>query len=162
MEPRVRGRPSSAFALHVIELPKVSPEAYDALSRWARFFQTEDPQELERLTEMDPNIAKAVAAIEELSSDPVVREIVRMRELANINWRHSHACAIEEGREEGREEGERRMLVSKIEQLAAAFGVTDASRSVHLQAMTNEQLERVFAHVLAQRAWPDGLSNSDG
>lgn len=66
--------------------------ADDALFRWARFFQTQDDDELERLTQMDPNIAKATDAINEMANDPEIREIVRLRELANINWRHSNVA----------------------------------------------------------------------
>lgn len=101
---------------------------------------------------MDPNIAKALEAINDMANDPEIRETVRLRELANMNWRHSHARALEEGLEKGG----RKMLLAKIEQLATAFSVPgDPSRLEGLAGMTNEQLESVFAFLLAHRRWPD-------
>jgi hypothetical protein len=48
------------------------------------------------------------------------------------------------------------MPLSKIEQLATAFGVPgDPSRKVGLEGMTNEKLESIFAHLLAYREWPN-------
>lgn len=96
---------------------------------------------------LDPNIAKAMEAIADMANDPDIQEMVRVRQLANINWRHSHAVA--------QEAGARTKALEYIEKFAIAFNVLmDDARRRALAVVPIEQLEALFDSLFASQKWP--------
>ena len=109
------------FAILFLELPKIDSEINknDHKKLWMQFLKAETEEELDMLNETNvPEIQKAVNALQVMSGNDEMREIVRLREKAmydeksalNFARRESKKEGIEEGviigREEGRKEGE--------------------------------------------------------
>jgi predicted transposase/invertase (TIGR01784 family) len=99
-----------AFALHLVELPRINDpnavaEALPAVRRWARFLGAHTDQERSEVAKEDPMVSEAQTILEELSSDEAVRKLAEQREIALKFWEMELEFRHEKGREEGREEG---------------------------------------------------------
>jgi predicted transposase/invertase (TIGR01784 family) len=99
--------------IDTLELPKL-PAHTDGteLWDWLEFMKTQDEEELNMLSEKNPEVGKAVARLRELSADEKVRALHEAYEKARRDriWREE--SARKEGWKEGREEGERKARVS--------------------------------------------------
>jgi predicted transposase/invertase (TIGR01784 family) len=98
-----------AFALHLVELPRINdPDAVagalPAVRRWARFLGAHTDEERSEVAKEDPMVNEAQSILEELSSDEGVRRLAEQREIALKFWEMEIALTRERGREEGRAE----------------------------------------------------------
>jgi predicted transposase/invertase (TIGR01784 family) len=102
--------------VNTLELPKLPPdEDGTAQWQWMKFLDARKEEELTRLAEKNPQIARAVSRLAELSRDERTRLLAESRE--KLQWdiaaREQEAAkkgwkeGWEEGRGEGRGEGER-------------------------------------------------------
>jgi predicted transposase/invertase (TIGR01784 family) len=131
---------SPLLEIHTIELPKLTREqatAEPALARWCRFFSSADPREIHDLTEEDPMIEQAEKRLEELSSDPEVRQAALSRDYRDVSIRLSLGAARKEGREEGKALGEC-LLLEKL--LTSKFGPLSEETAQRLQRATESEL----------------------
>ncbi len=99
-----------AFALHLVELPRVNDpdavaEALPAVRRWARFLGAHTDEERSEVAKEDPMVNEAQAILVELSGDEEVRRLAEEREIALKFWEMELELTRAQGREEGREEG---------------------------------------------------------
>jgi flagellar biosynthesis/type III secretory pathway protein FliH len=143
---------SPLLEFHTIELPKLThdqAEADPALSRWCRFLSSEDPREIERLTQEDPMIEKAERKLLELSADPDVRAILAEEERREAGHRlilgAAHGRGHAEGKREGHAEGRRQLLE---EQLREAFGPLAADALLRLNGASDAELGRWAKRIL--------------
>jgi predicted transposase/invertase (TIGR01784 family) len=100
-----------AFALHLVELPRINDpdavaEAMPAVRRWARFLGAHTDEERSEVAKEDPMVNEAQKILVELSSDEEVRRLAEQRELALKFWEMELELRHQKGREEGREEGQ--------------------------------------------------------
>jgi predicted transposase/invertase (TIGR01784 family) len=97
---------SHALEMHFLELPKLLTDRRDdSLHQWGRFFRIRNEQELEALAMSSPSMKQASDALWWVSNDPNSRQMVEMRELAQITHRITMAGARAEGKAEGKAEG---------------------------------------------------------
>jgi predicted transposase/invertase (TIGR01784 family) len=139
---------SPLLEFHAIELPKLTPEQADsdlALSRWCRFLSSEDPREIERLTQEDPMIEKAERKLLELSADPDVRAILAESERREAGHRLLLGAAHADGEKKGRAEGRRELLEA---QLREAFGPLPDDVRVRLAGASEVDLTRWAKRIL--------------
>lgn len=133
------------LTFHVLELPKLprapSPAAPLALWKWAKFFTATTPADLEQLAMNDPVFDEAKRALEELSADPVARELAREREL----WAYNYETELRHARKQG----ERALL---RQQLALKFGELPPPFSARLDAASEPELARWAERILTANA----------
>lgn len=133
---------SDKLSLHFFELPKISgiPDTSDRKKLWMQLIKADSEEDFDMLRETNvPIIQESVGKIYELSSDEQIKEYVRQREKARLDWnsgmrnaeRRGEKIGIEKGLEKGRAEG--------IEQMVAgmrAAGFTEAQIEAAKKAMT--------------------------
>ncbi|WP_135546830.1 Rpn family recombination-promoting nuclease/putative transposase [Paenibacillus cymbidii] len=99
---------TDVMELHFIEFPKFEQTPKDKrnpLHRWLMFMDDQlGEDELKELMAMDSMIEKTEARLEQLSDDPLARELAEARERAIRDWNSSMAGSRKEGREEGKTE----------------------------------------------------------
>ncbi len=123
-----------AFALHLVELPRIDDpgavaEAMPAVRRWARFLGAHTDEERSEVAKEDPMVSEAQTILEELSSDEAVRKLAEDREIALKFWEMELELRQEKGREEGREEELLRLYERRLgRHLAEAERATLAER----------------------------------
>jgi predicted transposase/invertase (TIGR01784 family) len=114
--------------LHTLELPKLPKESDGAeLWTWLRFIGAERKEDLDMLSQTNPQIKKAVGVLMELSADERARMLYESREKA----RRDEASRMKDARKEGREEGKAEVVknafamglsVAQIEKLTGLTG----------------------------------------
>ena len=136
-----------AFALHLVELPKIKDadvvrQSTPAVGRWARFLGARTDEERDEVAKEDVMVSEAQTILEELSSDEEVRRLAEERELAlrfyemdlRLAREQAEATGREKGREEGREEGKAQGRAEAILQLLSARGI-QPTPDVHARVM---------------------------
>ncbi len=98
-----------AFALHLVELPRIDDpdavaEALPVVRRWAKFLGAHTDEERSEVAKEDPMVNEAQTILEELSSDEAVRRLAEDREIALKFWEMEMELTRQKGREEGRAE----------------------------------------------------------
>lgn len=107
---------SDKMSLHFFELTKLSDklDTNDRKQLWMQLINADSEEDFEMLRETNvPIIKESIGKIYELSSDEQIREYVRQREKARLDWNSDMYNAelrgekrgIEKGKAEGREEG---------------------------------------------------------
>lgn len=132
------------MVMHFLQLPRVDeaklpgkwgPEKMDKLRKWLEFLRHEgkDEEKVRKLSEDDPEIAKAHEAYEEFIADKQMRLAYEMRFKAVMdhNWRIEGAKAtglelglkqgIEQGIEQGLKKGREEGALSERERLATSL-----------------------------------------
>jgi hypothetical protein len=121
--------------MHFLELPKLSAgSTEDPVQRWGQFFRIRTEQDLEELAMSSPTMKQASDALWWVSNDPNSRQMVEMRELAEITHRITMAGARAEGKSEGRAEGVAEGAAKSILVVLAARGLS----------LTDEQEQRIL------------------
>ncbi|MEO0854060.1 MAG: Rpn family recombination-promoting nuclease/putative transposase, partial [Cyanobacteria bacterium J06648_11] len=168
-------RLSDDFAVHTVELPKLSGvvDAKDTgVQAWARFLAADSDEERQRVAMENTIINEANQALTQLSRDPEAQRLARWREdqlrLYRVEMTAAQRTArqkgLEEGLEKGREEGlEKGQLAGRqsearevIRSLCKAFDIewVDGYEE-HIQNATLDQLGLLREHILKLRSWPD-------
>jgi predicted transposase/invertase (TIGR01784 family) len=148
--------------LHFIELPKLlqQPELLtsqsDKLAFWCQFLLNPSDSTLEDLVMKEPAIKKAQEKLQKISNDAEKRELARMREKADLDWRSSHESALRVGREQGREEGR-----EEGREQAQSDMILKLIKQTHFQSATPQELseltgipETVIRHILREKKLP--------
>ena len=99
--------------IHYLELPKVKkvsgnnkPDEENSLQLWMQLFKAKSKEELDMLNDTKVEaIQNGVKVIYGLSGDAQIREYVRQREKAVMDYNSDMASAEAKGRAKGREEG---------------------------------------------------------
>ena len=100
----------SDLELHLVELPKLavldstSLKKEGALGRWARFLSVKSDQELANVAGEDEMVDEAKGLLQELSADPKMQQLARMRREGEF----LHRMELTEARKEGEAIGEKR------------------------------------------------------
>jgi len=118
---------SDLMEIHTLELNKL-PTSTDGteLYDWAKFIDAETEEELDMLTERNPQFGPTVVKLRELSADEKARDAYERREKA----RRDHNMYVRDAERKGRTEGilnvARRMLGrgKSIEEIAGDTGLT--------------------------------------
>ena len=95
---------SDKLSLHFFELPKISDklDTEDRKQLWMQLINADSEEEFAMLRETNvPIIQESVGKIYELSSDEQIREYVRQREKARLDWNSDMHNAEMKGRAEG-------------------------------------------------------------
>lgn len=130
---------SPLLEIHTIELTNLLVEEDEqALVRWCRFLTVSARDELARLAEEDPMIAKAEQVLSEISADQQAREQALDRELAEASVKIMRGAERQEGRIEGRIEAQRELLERF---LSRRFGELSEAHRNHLGSASLTQLE---------------------
>ncbi len=124
-----------AFALHLVELPRIDDpdavaEALPAVRRWARFLGAHTDEERSKVAKEDPMVNEAQKILVELSSDEEVRRLAEERELALKFWDMELELTREQGREEGEAKGRAQALLRLL-----------SSRNVNLAPEQRKRIE---------------------
>ena len=97
----------------------------------------------------EPAIKKAQEKLQKISNDAEKRELARMREKADLDWRSSHESALRVGREQGREQAQSAIILKLIKQ-------------THFQSATPLELseltgisETFIRHILREKKLPE-------
>jgi len=162
---------TDVLQLHVVSLPfsahpdEATRQGEPKLLAWSRFLAAETDEELESARMTDPMIAKAQQRLEELSADPKVQELVRLRKLARAVERMEETARREEWEAEararaleaearGEARGEAKALRETILALATALGVeVDDARRGELEALTPSELTALRDQLITERRW---------
>jgi predicted transposase/invertase (TIGR01784 family) len=106
---------SNLLEIHTIELKKLDKEGSNKrLQNWLKFLKARTEGELEMVAQTNPMINKARGILMELSADEILREQIRARKRAWLDYNtlmyeaheQGHKLGLEEGHEQGLEEGE--------------------------------------------------------
>jgi len=120
-DPRTGSEFTDLMEVNTLELPKL-PHNTDgtALWDWLKFLAAQQEEELKMLAEKNPQIAKTVGRLKELSEDERTRLLAESRE--KMEWDNAARMqaarergleeGLEKGRGEGREEGREEGLLS--------------------------------------------------
>jgi len=123
---------SDQMELHFVELlkfqrllmknPRGSGNTH--LDHWLQFLLNPSDRSLDRIGISDPIIGEAMDRLKEISSDEQARQLARMREVGERDYRSGMKSARKEGLEEGLEKGEaqakKQILKSLLEAPATA------------------------------------------
>ncbi len=107
------------LSIHIFELPKVSKEiiSSDNKQMWMELIKADSEEALEmvRTKTQSPQIQKGIDAVYALNADTILREQIRQREKAELDYANDMATARSEGLAEGLAEG---MSKGKLKMLA--------------------------------------------
>jgi predicted transposase/invertase (TIGR01784 family) len=99
---------SNLLEIHTIELKKLDKEKSNVkLLNWLKFFKATTEGELEVVAQTNPMINKARGILMELSADEILREQIRARKRAWLDYNTLMYEAHEQGLEEGETEREK-------------------------------------------------------
>ncbi|MEM9461713.1 MAG: hypothetical protein AAGF11_46550, partial [Myxococcota bacterium] len=132
---------------------------------WARFFMATEDAQFDQLAAEDPIMAVAVKTLDELSQDPGIAHVARVRRHEERYYTMSLAASrsegLSEGLLEGLLEGERKGLLAGerkgllegrremlFEQLEQRFGPLPPTTRAQLNAAASEQLRAWARRVL--------------
>jgi predicted transposase/invertase (TIGR01784 family) len=129
--------------IHIMELSKLDDQPIPnegGLLNWLLFLKSEDTTLWEVLKVNEPQLGKAMTALEYLSQSAEARRLYEMRQKAL----HDEASMLEGAREEGERRGETRKTVD-IARKMLAKGM-DIDEIVEFSGLTVEEIERLKIH----------------
>jgi predicted transposase/invertase (TIGR01784 family) len=151
-----------AFALHLVELPRIDDpdavaEAVPAVRRWARFLGAHTDEERSEVAKEDPMVNEAQTMLQELSSDEAVRRLAEEREIALKFWEMELQLTREKEREQGREEGREEGRAETILQVLSARGIelTTEDRTRLLACRERSVLDKLVLRALTLESGED-------
>jgi predicted transposase/invertase (TIGR01784 family) len=155
-----------AFALHLVELPRIDdPDAeagaMPAVRRWAKFLGAHTDEERSEVAKEDPMVNEAQTILEELSSDEAVRRLAEQREIALKFWEMELELVREQseakGEARGEARGQARGQAESILKVLAARGIelTTESRARLLACRDRSVLDEMLRRALALQPGED-------
>jgi predicted transposase/invertase (TIGR01784 family) len=151
---------SEMSRVDVLELSKI-PDEYDDSPEWiwGSLFKADKEDEFDMLANRHPEVQGAVAAIKELSADPMVRHQALVEEMARRDWlswtdyaeTKGHTKGFETGHKQGLEQGVEQGLGQGLE-LAAINAINAGYDDVAVSIIGNLTAEQASA--LRQKVAP--------
>jgi predicted transposase/invertase (TIGR01784 family) len=133
--------------IHIMELSKLGQQPIPSeggLLNWLLFLKSEDTSNWEVLKMNEPQLGKAMTALEYLSQSAEARRLYEMRQKAL----HDEASLLEGAREEGEAKGRELGLYEKSVEIARKMLAKgkEIDEIVELSGLTVEEIERLKAH----------------
>ncbi|MBI5547491.1 MAG: PD-(D/E)XK nuclease family transposase [Deltaproteobacteria bacterium] len=158
-EDRSHERFSDAIEIHTVELPKLPPLAERSeggasewpLVEWGQFLAARSEKDLELLAKENPVIAKAKTALDTLSSDPAVLDLVESRLRAAVAYKLEMAAQKAEGLREGEAKG----LRLAVEATCRLMGIEwTPAREAEVSSLALTELQELLTSLTTCRRWP--------
>jgi predicted transposase/invertase (TIGR01784 family) len=132
---------SDHLELHFVELLKFQRlfmknplgSGNSHLDHWLQFLLNPSDRSLEKIGMSDPIIGEAMDRLKEISSDEQARQLARMREVGERDYRSGINSARKEGLEEGRAEGEAQAKASLLKSLLEASATSSLPDAILAQ-----------------------------
>ena len=106
------------LSIHIFELPKVSKEIISSDNKQMCLelikADSEEALEMVRTKTQSPQIQKGIDAVYALNADTILREQIRQREKAELDYANDMATARSEGLAEGMSKGKSNMLAELV------------------------------------------------